>query len=331
MGEIVALAGLGGINIGDTITEIESPKALPRIKVDEPTISMVFSVNTSPFAGREGKFVTSRNIRERLEKELLYNVSITVDFSNPDAFKVNGRGELQLAILIEMMRREGYELSVSMPETITKEINGVLHEPMELLVVDVPEEFVGVVTQQLGMRKGRTQKMYNNDHGRVRLEFRIPSRGLIGFRAQFLTDTRGTGLLNHLFDGYKPWQGNISKRQTGALVADRQGKATTYALFHLQPRGVLFIKENTYVYEGMIIGENSKNNDLDVNVVKEKKLTNIRASGSDDALQLVPAKILSLEESLEFIKEDELVEITPQSIRLRKKVLQANKRPKIKR
>ncbi len=330
VGEIVALSGLEGISIGDTITDIENPKALPRIKVDEPTISMMFSVNSSPFAGKEGKFVTSRNIRERLEKELLYNVSITVDFSSADAFKVSGRGELQLAILIEMMRREGYELSVSMPETITKYIDGALHEPMELLVVDVPEEFVGVVTQQLGMRKGRMQKMHNNEHGRVRLEFRIPSRGLIGFRSQFLTDTRGTGLLNHLFDGYEPWQGAMSKRQTGALVADRQGKATTYALFHLQPRGILFIKENTMVYEGMIIGENSRHNDMDVNVVKEKKLTNIRASGSDDALQLVPAKILSLEESLEFIKEDELVEVTPKSIRLRKKILQANKRPKLK-
>ncbi len=330
MGEIVAMAGLEGINIGDTITDIENPKALPRIKVDEPTISMVFSVNTSPFAGGEGKFVTSRNIRERLERELLYNVSITVDFSNPEAFKVSGRGELQLAILIEMMRREGYELSVSMPETITKQIDGALHEPMELLFVDVPEEFVGVVTQQLGMRKGRMQKMHNNEHGRVRLEFRIPSRGLIGFRSQFLTDTRGTGLLNHLFDGYEPWCGAMSKRQTGALVADRFGKATTYALFHLQPRGILFIKENTPVYEGMTIGENSRNNDLDVNVVKEKKLTNIRAAGSDDALQLVPAKILSLEESLEFIKEDELLEVTPKSVRLRKKVLQANKRPKAK-
>ncbi|MBI5118139.1 translational GTPase TypA [Candidatus Poribacteria bacterium] len=327
-GEIVALAGLEGISIGDTITDREKPRALRRIKVDEPTISMMFSVNNSPFGGKEGRFVTSRNIRERLEKELLYNVSITVDFSNSDAYKLSGRGELQLAILVEMMRREGYELSVSMPETITKEINGALHEPMELLIVDIPEDFVGVVTQQLGMRRGRMQKMRNNEHGRVRLEFRIPSRGLIGFRSQFLTDTRGTGLLNHLFDGYEPWHGPMSKRQAGALVADRQGKATTYALFHLQPRGILFIRENTPVYEGMIVGENSRDDDMQVNVTKEKKLTNMRAAGSDEALQLVPAKILSLEESLEFIKEDELVEVTPQSIRLRKKILQANKRPR---
>jgi len=325
-GEIIALAGLEGINIGDTITDAENPKPLPMIKVDEPTISMVFSVNTSTFAGKEGTYVTSRKLRERLEKELLYNVSIKVDFDEIDSFKVMGRGELQLAILIEMMRREGYELSVAMPETITKTIQGVLHEPMELLVIDVPEEYIGVITQKIGMRKGTMQKMQNNGYGRVRLEFWIPSRGLIGFRSQFLTDTRGTGLLNHLFDGYDPWHGPLSKRQTGALVADRQGTSTTYALFHLQPRGTLFIRENTSVYEGMIIGENSRVNDLDVNVIKEKKLTNIRAANADDALQLIPPKIMSLEQAIEFIKEDELVEITPESVRLRKKILEANKR-----
>lgn len=330
MGDIVALSGIEGITIGDTITSIENPKPLPRIKVDEPTISMVFMVNTSPFAGKEGNHVTSRKLRERLEKELLYNVAIKVDFSDTDSFSVMGRGELQLAILIEMMRREGYELAVSMPEIITKRINGVLHEPMELLVIDVPEEYVGVVTQQAGMRRGRMQKMQNNGYGRVRLEFRIPSRGLIGFRSQFLTDTRGTGLLNHLFDGYEQWQGTISKRQTGALVADRTGKSTIYALFHLQPRGTLFIRENTLVYEGMVIGENSRDNDLDVNVIKEKKLTNIRAANADEALQLIPPRLMSLEQAIEFIREDELVEVTPQSIRLRKKALEPNKR-KVKR
>ena len=325
-GDIVALAGIEGINIGDTITNSEKPSPLPRIMVDEPTISVVFSINTSPLAGREGKYVTSRNLRERLEKELLYNVSIKVDFSDTDSFKVMGRGELQLAILMEMMRREGYELSVSMPETITKVVNSVIHEPMELLVIDVPEEYTGFVTQQIGMRKGKMLKMQNNGYGRARLEARIPSRGLIGFRSQFLTDTRGTGLLNHLFDGYEPWLGHMSKRNTGALIADRAGKTTSYAHFHLQPRGTLFIKENTPVYTGMIVGENSRTNDLDVNITKEKKLTNTRAAAADEALQLVPPKILSLEEAIEFIKEDELVEVTPQNIRLRKKILEANKR-----
>ncbi|MFC1769970.1 EF-Tu/IF-2/RF-3 family GTPase, partial [Nitrospirota bacterium] len=327
-GDIIALAGIEGINIGDTISDLDDPKPLPRIIVDEPTIAVMFSVNSSPFAGQDGKFVTSRNLHDRLQKELLYNVSIKVDFSNTDRFKVMGRGELQLSVLIEMMRREGYELSVSMPETITKEIDGKKHEPMEILVIDIPEDFVGVVTQQLGMRKGQMQKMLNNGNGRVRLEFRIPARGLIGFRSQFLTDTRGTGLLNHIFDGYEPWHGPMSTRATGALVSDRSGKTTIYALHHLQPRGTLFIKENTQVYEGMIIGENSRPNDLDVNVTKEKKLTNVRASGSDESLQLVPPRPMTLENAIEFIKEDELVEVTPNNIRLRKAVLQSNKRPK---
>src|SRR5512135_295015 len=329
VGDIVSLAGIEGVSIGDTITDPEDPKPLPRIAVDEPTISMLFSINNSPFAGKEGKYVTSRHLKERLEKELLYNVAIKIEMLEAtDSFKVLGRGELQLAILIEMMRREGYELSVSQPETITKQRDGKTFEPMENLVIDCPEDFIGVVTQKLGARKGRMTKMSNNGHGRVRLEFRIPARGLIGFRSEFLTDTRGTGLLNHLFDGYEPWQGPIAKRATGALVADRPGKTTTYALYHIQPRGELFIKESIAVYEGMIVGENSRENDIDVNVIKEKKLTNMRASGADEALRLVPHRQLSLEQALEFIKEDELVEVTPQTIRLRKKILESNKRPK---
>lgn len=320
-GDIVALAGIEGINIGDTIADSEDPEPLPRIAVDEPTISMVFSVNTSPFAGREGEHVTSRALRERLEKELLYNVSIKVDFISPDSFKVMGRGELQLAILIETIRREGFELSVSMPESITKKVDGVLYEPMEHLVIDVPEEFIGVVTQQVGIRKGRIQEMNNNGHTRVRLQFKIPSRGLIGFRSEFLTDTRGTGLFNHLFDGYEPWHGPLTKRPTGTLVADRRGRTTIYALHHLQPRGTLFVKENTPVYKGMVVGENSRGNDIDVNVTKEKKLTNMRAAGADEALQLIPPKILGLDQAIEFIKEEELVEVTPLSVRIRKRIL----------
>jgi len=327
MGDIVAIAGIENANIGDTVTDAENPKPLPRIAVDEPTISMVFSINTAPFAGKEGKFVTSRHLKERLEKELLYNVAIRLEpTDSSDSFKVMGRGELQLAILIEMMRREGYELTVSMPETITKKIDGALHEPMEQLIIDCPEEFIGVVTQKVGMRRGRMQKMQNNGHGRVRMEFRLPSRGLIGFRTEFLTDTKGTGLLNHIFDSYEQWQGPISRRTTGALVADRGGITTAYALFHLQPRGELFVSESTSVYEGMVVGENSRDNDLDVNVVKEKKLTNIRSAGADDTLRLAPPRAMNLEQAMEFIQEGEVIEVTPKNIRIRKKVLEANKR-----
>ena len=327
MGDIVAIAGIENANIGDTITDAENPKPLPRIAVDEPTISMVFSINTAPFVGKEGKFVTSRHLKERLEKELLYNVGIRLEpTDSSDSFKVMGRGELQLAILIEMMRREGYELTVSMPETITKKIDGALHEPMEQLIIDCPEAFIGVVTQKVGMRRGRMQKMQNNGHGRVRMEFRLPSRGLIGFRTEFLTDTKGTGLLNHIFDSYEQWQGPISRRTTGALVADRGGITTAYALFHLQPRGELFVSESTSVYEGMVVGENSRDNDLDVNVVKEKKLTNIRSAGADDTLRLAPPRAMNLEQAMEFIQEGEVIEVTPKNIRIRKKVLEANKR-----
>jgi len=321
-GEIVAVAGLEDFTIGETISDPENPVALPPIHVDEPTISMNFSVNTSPFAGQEGKFVTSRNIKERLEKEVLYNVSIRVESTeSTDTFKVSGRGELQLAILIETMRREGFEIAVSRPEIIERTIDGVRSEPWEMLLVDCMEEHIGVVTQKLGSRKGRMCKMVNNGTGRVRLEFEIPSRGLIGFRSEFMTDTRGTGLMNTLFIGYRPYSGEIPGRTTGALVSDRRGKSTAYAIFHLQPRGEIFIDPTAEVYEGMIIGENAREEDMGVNITKEKKLSNMRSSGADEALRIIPARKLSLEQSLEFIREDELVEVTPKSIRLRKKKL----------
>jgi GTP-binding protein len=330
-GDIVALAGVEGIEIGETITSVENPRSLPVIAVDEPTISMIFGVNTSPFAGREGKFVTSRQLKERLDKETLSNVAIRVEqTSSPDQFKVSGRGELQLAILIEMMRREGYELQVSKPEVITRKEDGKIFEPIEQVVIDCPEEFIGVVTEALGRRKGQMMKMVNHGTGRVRLEFEAPSRGLIGFRGEFLTETKGTGLLNTLFLRFDIWQGEIRGRSTGSLVADRIGETTTYALYNLQERGTLFVRPGVKVYEGMIIGENARAVDLDVNVIKEKKLTNMRASTADEAMRLVPVKELSLEQALEFIADDELVEVTPQSIRLRKRVLRINERPKKK-
>ncbi|MHB1856169.1 MAG: translational GTPase TypA [Acidobacteriaceae bacterium] len=329
LGDIVAVAGVSGITIGETITSLETPTPLPTISIDEPTIAMQFFVNNSPFAGREGQFVTSRNLRERLEKELLTNVSIRVeDAGNADNFKVLGRGELQLAILIEMMRREGFELMVGRPEIVTRVVDGKLMEPVELLTVDIPENFVGVVMERLGPRKAEMVKMHNHGYGRVRLEFRIPSRGLIGLRSEMLTETRGTIVMNSLFDGYMPHQGDIPQRTTGALIADRAGTTTTYALDGLQERGVLFLGPGNEVYEGIIVGEHSRDNDLDVNAVREKKLTNMRASSADDAIRLVPFKPQNLEQAIEFINEDELVEVTPKSLRLRKKILQANRRPK---
>ncbi len=323
-GDIVAVSGLAEVTIGETLSDRERPAPLPPITVDEPTIAMVIGINTSPMAGREGQHVTSRKLKERLEKELLTNVSIRVEpTETPDAFKVSGRGELQLAILIEMMRREGYEMSVGKPEVLTREIDGRTHEPMELLVIDCPEAYIGVVTQKVGTRRGRMTKMVNHGTGRVRLEYRLPSRGLIGFRTEFLTDTRGTGIANHLFDGHEPWQGEIAHRTTGAMVADRPGLVTSYAVEHLQPRGELFVGPGEEVYEGMVIGENARERDIDVNITKEKKLTNMRASVADDAVHLVPPRVMSLEQALEFIREDELVEVTPKAHRLRKKVLQA--------
>jgi len=329
LGDIVAVAGVTGITIGETITSAENPAPLPNIAIDEPTIAMQFTVNTSPFAGREGQFVTSRHLRERLQKELLTNVSIRVeDTASTDAFKVMGRGELQLSILIEMMRREGYELMVGNPEIVTRTIGGKLMEPVERLIVDIPEEFVGVAMEQLGMRKAQMEKMHNHGYGRVRMQFRVPSRSLIGLRSELLTDTRGTIVMNSLFDGYTEWQGEIPHRLTGVLVADRAGATTAYALYNLQERGELFAAPGTEVYEGMIIGENSREADLDVNCVREKKLTNMRSSTADEAIRLIPFRILNLEQAIEFIADDEFVEVTPKSLRLRKKILQSNQRPR---
>jgi GTP-binding protein len=321
-GDIVALAGFDEAHIGDTITDPDDPRPLPRVTVDEPTVSMLFSINTSPFAGKEGQFVTSRNLKDRLEREVLTNVALQVEpADSADAYKVSGRGELQMAVLVETMRREGFELSVSKPQVITREINGQRHEPMEELVIDCPEDYVGVVTQAVSLRKGRMTNMANHGTGRVRIEFRIPSRGLIGFRSQFLTDTRGAGLLNHLFDGYEPWLGEIPHRTNGALVADRVGVVTPYAIEHLQDRGEMFVEPTERVYEGMVVGENARDNDIDVNITREKKLTNIRSSTSDIAVQLLPARKMSLEQALEWISDDEMLEVTPRSLRIRKRTL----------
>jgi GTP-binding protein len=326
-GEIIAIAGIEGIYIGETVADAENPMPLPAIHVDEPTISMIFHSNTSPLSGRDGKYVTSRHIRARLEKEALANVAIRIEETEEvDSFKVSGRGELQLAILIEMMRREDYEMQVSKPEVITRTVNGALMEPIEQVVIDCPGSFIGVVTEALGRRKGKMVKIVDHGAGRVRMDFEVPSRGLIGFRSEFLTDTKGTGLFNSMFLRWGPWMGDITNRLTGALVADRSGATTSYALYNLQERGELFVRPGTEVYEGMIIGENARNVDLDVNVTKEKKQTNMRASTADEAIRLVPFRDLSLEQALEFINDDELVEVTPKSIRLRKKALSVHGR-----
>ena len=328
-GDIVCLAGIEDITIGETIASPEHRIAIPPVAIDEPTVSMIFSVNTSPSAGQDGQYVTSRNLRDRLMRELVGNVSLRVeDTDTPEQIKVIGRGELQLSILIEMMRREGYELQVSRPDIVTTEIDGVKMEPVEDLVIDTPEEYQGVVIAQAGMRRGVLSKMINHGSGRVRLEFRIPARGLIGFRSQFMTDTRGTGIMNHLFAGWEPWHGAIGARSAGVLVADRAGIATAFAIFNLQERGEIFVGPTTKIYEGMIIGENARQNDMDVNVTKEKKQTNMRAASADEAIQLIPPRTLSLEQAVEFINDDELVEVTPKSIRLRKRILAGNMRPK---
>jgi GTP-binding protein len=326
-GDIVAIAGIESIEIGETVADAESPVALPLIRIDEPTVSMLFTANTSPFSGREGKYVTSPQLRERLWKERRVNVGIRVEETDsPDTFRVSGRGELQLAILIEMMRREGYELEVGKPEIITRRDGDGVLEPMEHLVVDIPEEYIGAVTQKLGPRRAAMLKMVNHGTGRVRLEYRIPARGLIGYRSEFLTDTRGTGLLNHLFDGWDAWQGDIAHRQNGALVADRGGRTTSNAIDHLQARGVMFVGPGIEVYEGQVVGENARDNDLDVNITKEKKLTNMRASTADEGVKLTPPRLMNLEQCLEWIREDELLEVTPKSLRLRKRALAGRRR-----
>src|SRR5438034_2829225 len=328
-GDIVCLAGIEAITIGQTITDMEHQIAIPPIAIDEPTVSIIFGVNTSPMAGREGQYVTSRQLKDRLERELLGNVSIRLEpTDSPEQIKIVGRGELQLSILIEMMRREGFEIQVSRPDIVTRTIDGATVEPVEELVIDVPEDHQGIVIAQVGERKGVMTKMVNNGSGRVRLEVRIPARGLIGFRSQFMTDTKGTGIMNHIFSSWEPWHGAIPSRANGALVADRAGVATSYAIFNLQERGEIFIDPVTPVYEGMIIGENARPTDMDVNVTKEKKQTNMRASSADEAIRLIPPRRLGLEQAIEFINDDELVEVTPMSIRLRKRILAANMRPK---
>ncbi len=330
-GDIVAVAGIAEITIGETLADAENPIPLPVITVDEPSISMTIGTNTSPLAGRSGTKLTSRLLKNRLDAELIGNVSLRVlDTERPDAWEVQGRGELQLAILVEMMRREGYELTVGKPQVVTREVNGKLHEPVERLTVDVPEDFVGAVTQLLGSRKGRMEQMINHGTGWVRLEYLVPARGLIGFRTEFLTETRGTGLLHHVFEKYEQWFGEIRTRPNGSLVADRTGQVTSFACFALQERGSLFVEPGIETYEGMIIGENARGEDMDVNICKEKKLNNIRSATADELERLIPARLLSLEQALEFCREDECIEVTPSHVRIRKVILDKNGRDRVR-
>jgi GTP-binding protein len=328
-GDIIAIAGIDEITIGETLADPDDPRPLPVITVDEPSISMTIGINTSPLAGQSGSKLTARLVKNRLDSELVGNVSLRVlPTARPDTWEVQGRGELQLAVLVELMRREGFELTVGKPQVVTRVVDGALHEPAERLTIDVPEDYVGVVTQLLGLRKARLEQMVNHGTGWVRMEYRVPARGLIGFRTEFLTETRGTGLLHHVFDGYEPWVGELRTRPTGSLVADRRGPVTAYALFNLQERGTLFVAPGTEVYEGMIVGENSRQEDMDVNPTKEKKLTNMRSSTGDELVRLIPHRQLSLEQALEFCREDECVEVTPGSVRLRKVELTAEARAK---
>jgi GTP-binding protein TypA/BipA len=331
-GEIIAVAGLPEVTIGETLADIDDPQPLPVIRVDEPSLSITIGINTAPLAGRDGTKLTARQVRDRLDQELVGNVSLRVqDTDRPDAWAVHGRGELQLAVLIELMRREGFELTVGQPQVLTREIDGTTYEPVEHLTIDVPEEYVGVVTQLLALRKGQMQQMVNHGTGWVRMEYRVPARGLIGFRTEFLTETRGTGVLHHVFDGWEPWAGELRTRPTGALVSDRSGTAAQFALMNLQERGTLFVGPGDDVYEGMIVGENARSDDLDVNATREKHLTNIRSSTADVLVRLVPHRVLSLDQALEFLREDECVEVTPNAVRLRKVILDQTSRAKAAR
>jgi GTP-binding protein TypA/BipA len=326
-GDIVAIAGIPDITIGETLSDPEDPRPLPLITVDEPSISMTIGINTSPLAGKSGKNLTARLVKARLDAELIGNVSIRVlPTERPDTWEVQGRGELQLAILVEMMRREGFELTVGKPQVVTREINGKVHEPVERLTIDIPEDFVGVVTQLLGLRRSRLEQMVNHGTGWVRMEYLVPARGLIGFRTEFLTETRGTGQMHHVFEGYEPWAGELRTRPTGSLVADRSGVVSSYALFNLQGRGTLFVGPGTDVYEGMIVGENARADDMDVNPTKEKKLTNVRSSTGDELERLIPPRLMNMEQALEFCREDECIEVTPTAVRIRKVALSANER-----
>ena len=326
-GDIIAIAGIETITLGETLADAENPHALPLITVDDPSISMTIGINTSPLAGQSGKLLTARQVKDRLDKELIGNVSLRIfNTERPDAWEVQGRGELQLAVLVEIMKREGFELTIGKPQVVTKTIDGKLHEPMERLTIDAPEDYLGVITQLMALRKGRMEQMVNHGTGWIRLDWRVPSRGLIGFRTEFLTETRGTGLLHHVFDGYEPWHGELRTRPTGSLVADRRGVSTSYAIAAIQERGTIFIEPGMEVYEGMVIGENSRADDMDVNAVREKKLTNMRASGSDEAEKLIPPKKLNMEGALEFCGEDECVEVTPAVVRIRKVILDQGER-----
>jgi GTP-binding protein len=326
-GDIIAVAGIETITLGETLADAERPFALPPITVDEPSISMTIGINTSPLAGQSGTKLTARLVKNRLEQELIGNVSLRVlNTDRPDTWEVQGRGELQLAVLVEIMRREGFELTVGKPQVVTKLIDGKMHEPMERLTIDSPEEYLGVITQLMALRKGRMEQMVNHGTGWIRMDYKVPSRGLIGFRTEFLTETRGTGLLHHVFDGYEAWHGELRTRPTGSLVSDRRGVVTSYALFGLQERGAIFVDVAAEVYEGMVVGENSRPEDMDVNAVREKKLTNMRSATADELERLIPPKLLNMEQSLEFCREDECIEVTPATVRIRKVILDQSER-----